>query len=264
MGVVLLRELMGTRYMIQSLTQRFTNCLEKCRQEGNAVDLNGCRFGPDCASIMYRYYPILDFCNSEDEYLDSILKGNCEAARQQPVDYEEIDLTRANDLNVFMSLVGTIPNGARLCPKVSLSSICSKATLVMLIMARPDVEFDIRSCAADIFEFVRDLWLTSAEHHDEYWELITPNTTVRAVNGDGLYGDRSYGFMKERDFIRARTVLPIDFGNSQIIKLDEGQRVSDEWIGVVEKCVNVFDTAKTSRRIPGKTVKDFLTFREDD
>jgi hypothetical protein len=108
------------------------------------------------------------------------------------------------------------------------------------------------------------LWLSSAEHHDEYWELIAPNTTLRTANENGLYGDRSYGFMKEYDFIRSRMVLPLEFGNSQIIKLDEGQAVSDEWISVVEKCVGFFDTAKQSRRIPGKTVKDFLTFREDD
>lgn len=262
-GIVLLREMMQTRFMIQSLTGRFTDCLERCKANGDTVDLNGCRLGPDCANIMYRYYPTVDFCNSEDDYLDSVLKSNCEAARQTPEEYEELDLTGANDLDIFMTLVNSLPTGAKYNPKVSLSNVCNKAVLILLIMSRPDVEFDIRSCAADIFEFVRDLWVSSAEHHDEYWELIAPNITVRSVNENGLYGNQDYGFMKERDFIRARKVLPIEFGNSQIIKLDAGQRVSDEWYAVVEKCLNVFDTANQTKRIPGKTVKDFLTFRED-
>ena len=131
-------------------------------------------------------------------------------------------------------------------------------------MTRPDIVFDITSCAADIFEFVRDLWISSSEHHDVYQELIAPNITTRVCDENGKYGNPDYGFMNEHDFIRMRKVLPIEFGNTQIIKLDANQQVSEEWRAVVEKCLNVFDTATKTKRVAGKTVKDFLTFREDD
>lgn len=262
-GVVLLREMMGTRYMIQSLTLRFTNCLDKCKENGYTVDLNGSRLGPDCARIMFKYYADIDFCNSEDEYLDGILKDNCETARMQVEAYPTLDLTKACTVDHYLGLVETLPNGAKYKPIVNMGSIFSKSVLILLIMTRPDIEFDLESCSADIFDFVRDLWISSAEPHDAYYELIVPNITTCFRNEDGRFGCRDYGFMKEHDFIRMRKVLPVEFGNSQIIKLDEDSRVSDEWYAVVEKCLNVFDTATKSRRTPGKTLKDFLTFRED-
>lgn len=263
-GVVLLRDMMNTRFMIQSLTKRFTDCLEQCKANGDTVDLNGCRLGPDCARIMFSYYDTLDFCNTEDSYLDGVLKNNCEAARQKLEEYEPLDLSKATTLDTYLDLVGSLPKGAKYNPAVNLGSSTSKATLILLIMTRPDIEFDIRSCAADIFEFVRDLWISSSEHHDVYQELIAPNITTRVCDENGKYGNPDYGFMNEHDFIRMRKVLPIEFGNTQIIKLDANQQVSEEWRAVVEKCLNVFDTATKTKRVAGKTVKDFLTFREDD
>jgi hypothetical protein len=264
MAVVLLRELMNTRYMIQSLTQRFENCLEQCKRNGDTVDLSGCRLGPECANKMRAYYATLDFCNTEDEYLDAMLKNNCEAARQILDSYEVLNLEKVNSLDTFFDLVKTIPQNAKLEPKISFTNVRSKVTLIMLIMARPDIEFDIRKCAADIFDFVREFWISSSEHHEQYSELVAPDITTRAVNEKGLYGDMSYGFTDEYKFIRQRKVLPIEFGNSQIIVLDKNQQVSEEWRGTVEKCLNMFKTSKKQNRIPGKTVKDFLTFREDD
>ncbi len=261
--VVPLSSVMGTRYIINSLTQRFTNCMIDAEKNGYTVDVAGCRFGPDCVAIMFRYYKTVDFCNSEDEYLDSVLKNNCATARQQLETYPTLDLRNATEIGIFLNLANELSRGSKVCPQVNLADIRSKAVLVMLIMARPDIEWDIRSCAVDIFGFVRDLWISNAEHHGMYQELIAPDITVRTENENGLYGDRSYGFFKEREFIRSRQVLPIEFGNSQIIVLDENTRVPDEWIDVVEKCVNVFNAAKQVKRVPGKTVKDFLTFRED-
>lgn len=262
--VVKLSDLMGTRFIINSLTQRFTNCMKSAEENGYTVDMCGCRFGPDCTSIMYNYYKTVDFCNSEDEYLDSVIKNNCTTARQQLEEYPKLDLKSVGSIKTFFDLVDSLDKDAKICPEVDLTSVQSKAILVMLIMARPDIEWDIRSCAADIFSFVRDLWISNAGHHTKYWELIAPNITMREEQESGLYGDRNYGFFKEREFIRLRQVLPVEFGTTNIIVLDEKTVVGDEWLDVVDKCINMFSIAEQSKRLPGKTVKDFLTFREDE
>ena len=254
---------MGTRYIIQSLTKRFTECLEMCKVNGYTVDLNGCRLSPDCASIMYGYYESVDFCNSENEDLDKILKSNCEAARQVLEEYPTLDITGVKDLDKVIELAQTLPNGAKYKPMLKLSDIKSKASLVLLIMMRPDIEFDIRECAADVFSFVREIWISSATAHDTYQELIAPNITTREKTSNGTFGSNSYGFFKEYHFIRCRQVLPIEFGNSQIIKLGDKEGPDEEWLGVINKCIDILEVPKETKRIAGKTVKDFLTFRED-
>jgi hypothetical protein len=259
---IMLKVRMGTRFMINSLNLRLTRILEECKENGNTLDLNGCRFGPTCATLLSRYYSTVDLCNSESVYLDGILKNNCLAARATYDEYESLDLRNASELNTYLRLAEELPAGACYKPDMALSDPWSRATLILLIMTRPDIEFDIRSCGADVFEFVRDAWLSSAEHHEMYYERVGVDITVRQVTSDGLYGDEYSGFKNERDFIHERKVLPYEFGNSQIIKLSKDDRVSDEWLPVVQKCLDLFQHTAEAQRVPGKTVKDFLTFRE--
>ena len=126
-----------------------------------------------------------------------------------------------------------------------------------------DWEFDISRCATDIFDFVRESWLSSAKSHDSYYELNAPHVQLVKRNKDGKFGDDSYGYMSEDIFIRRRIVVPAEFGNSQIIVLDENIEVDEEWMPVVEKCMNTVDMLTASEnRVPGKTLKNYLTFRE--
>lgn len=263
MAVVKLSELMGTRYIINTLRLQFSNAIETAIANGSTVDLSGCRFGPDCASDLRKYYDKVDFINTEDSMLNAMLQNNCSASRQVLPDYTELDLTKVDGLNTYLTLVNTIPENAQIVPKLALSDIKARATLILLIMSRPDVDFDINHCATDIFDFVRDMWIIKAQHHESYYELVAPNICVRNQNAEGLYGHDSYGFMPERSFVTMKQVLPTEFGNAQIIKLDASQKVSDEWYGVVDKAISCLEKEKEKVRMHGKTVKDFLTFKED-
>lgn len=262
-NTVLLKDLMNTCYMINALNGRFTNVLNKCIDDNVTVDLAHCRFGPSCALILKEYYGKVDFCNSEDNNLDKLLKDNNLTAKTIIEDYPILSIKGIEDISTYIDMVNDLPMNSKYTIELGLTSAVDKATLVLLMMTRPDIEYDLRSCSMDVFDFVRDMWVSSAEHHNSYYELIAPNVVRRNPNAQGKFGDDTYGWYQEDYFIRNRKVLPVEFGNTQIIKLDSSSTVSDEWFPVVEKCLNLFETImKKNERVPGKTLRNFLTFRE--
>lgn len=264
MNIVKLQDLMETRYIINSLSKRFINCLEDCIRKNATLDFSGCKVGPRCHSIMRDYYAKVDMCNSANEEEDSILKHNCRVARTVVESYSNI-LTLERDITVdkTLEMITTLPMNECYTVNINLSDMTNKAAIVMLIMARPDISWDIRQCASDIYDFVRDTWVTNSMPHERYYELLTPNIVLREPREDGRYGDVDYGYMTQYDFVRQRKVLPYEFGNSQIIKLD-GSGVSDEWYNTVDKCFNIFKSNIKKERTPGRTIKNFLRFRGDD
>ena len=260
MATIKLCEQMGTKYMINALSGAIRNVLDTCVGTDTVVDLADCKMGPEAANILMEYYSVIDFCNTSDDYLDYVVKNNCDRSRMVVGEYEPLDLRNIRSIDTYMDLVKTIPEGAKVCPIVSLSKLLDKVTLVMLIMSRPDVDFDIRSCASDIYDFVRDAWVSNAEHHDKYYELIPPDTVLRLPDKDGFFGSKGYGFQRESSFVRNRQVLPWEFGNTKIIELG-GSGVTDEWRPVVEKCLDSFETSYAERK-PGKVLRNMLMFRD--
>lgn len=262
MSTVYLKDVMGTRYLINALSGAQRTIMASLVGTGTVVDLAGCKLGPEGASILMEYYSTIDFCNSEDPYLDAVLKNNCARSRETVEPYESLDLYNVKTIDTYMQLVQEIPTGAKVTPNVSLSKLLDKVTLVMLIMSRPDVEFDIRSCASDIYDYVRDVWLSTAGHHEKYYELIPPDTVLRLPDKDGYFGCEGYGFQRESSFIRNRQVLPWEFGNTKIINMD-GSGVDEEWRPVVEKCLDAFQSSYAERK-PGKVLRNLLLFRNEE
>ena len=138
---------------------------------------------------------------------------------------------------MFIELTKTLPTG-KYKPVLNHSNLRDRATMVLLILARPDCEFDIREYASDIFDFVRDVWVTNAGHHEKYYELHAPDVAVVTVDDNNYYADEFYTPHKEESYINNKQVLPFEFGNSQIVKLD-GSGVPDEWKPVIEKCLKI-------------------------
>lgn len=263
MATMLLCEKMGTKFIINALSMRFRRCLDEAATSGVEYDLAGCRFGPECADLLKDYYDRVNFCNTEDSYLDGLLKNNMDYKRNPPEEYELLTIRNMRSLDDYFDLAENLPQGGQFKVDCSLTSIADRSILVLLIMTRPDLELDIRQCSHDVFTYVRDSWLSVAEHHDKYYELIPPDVLVVEKQPDSdYYGRPSYGLQREQAFIRNRLVLPYEFGNSQIITLDQSIKVSQEWRLTVEKCIDAFEMANMSHK-PGKVLRNILTFRED-
>lgn len=261
METIKLYEAMGTRYMIDSLNGRLEAVLNKCVEDGVILDFSECKFGPRCAGLLNRYYGKITMINSSDKKLDELLKYNYQAVTEELEDYEPLNIVNTTDTSIFINLVKTLPEG-RYKPILNPTNLRDRATLILLILARPDCEFDIRNYASDVFDFVRDVWVTNAEHHKTYYELHAPNVAVVTGDSNNFYADEFYNPQKEYSYIRNKTVLPFEFGNSQIVKLD-GSGVANEWKSVVEKCLKVFETPVKPKRKKGKVIKNYLILREE-
>lgn len=266
-NVILLKEAMGTKYIINSLSGLFNTICNKCEQESDTLDLADCKFGPECAHILTNYYGKVNIINSKDSDLDYILKNNAEVVGQVTSEYEKFPMPIDSDITIdwILSQMQSLPRNAKYTVRIALYSIKQKAAIVLLIMARPDIEFDIRQCASEIFDFVRETWIASAESHNKYYELIVPNTISREyimVNDARMFGAIDYGYKPEKEFIGDRKVLPFEFGNSQLTGF-EGNKPSEEWLPVLKKCLKVFETEGSIKRVAGCTTKNFLNFRGD-
>lgn len=262
MGIIYLRDVMETRYIINALAMRFRRCMDDAIANGNTVDLAGCRFGPDCANMLNEYYDKVPMQNSEEPECDAIIKNNIEYKTGAIEEYEPLVIDHVDGADVFLDLYNNLPQGGQYKVECSLIDIKCRATLVLLIMTRSDLELDIRQCASDVYDFVRNTWLGVAEHHDKYYELLAPNTVIREMTEDGYFGDRSYGYQKEQTFIRNRIVLPFEFGNTQLVNLGQSEQMQNEWQYTAEMCLKVLQPVTNERR-SGKVLRNLLTFRED-
>lgn len=261
MATLLLKDVMGTRYIINALDGKLMSVLDTATESGDTVDLCDCKMGPDAVIVLKSYYGRVALINSTDEELNDILTSNTLYVTEEISEYEPLNLMNVQDISVFMELREKLPQCASFKPIVDLTRILDKATLVLLMMARPDIDWDIRSCATDIYTFVRDAWLNNAGHHDTYYELIAPDTVRRDITDAGYYGDSTYGYQKESSFVRTRCVIPYAFGNDRIVKMD-GSPIAEEWLPLVEKCLEMFKRGIIERK-PGKTLRNLLVFREE-
>lgn len=253
---------MGTRYIINCLAGRFTSIMERY-EPGTVFDLAECRFGPMCSNKLRSYYAKHKFINTEDDRLNRMLENNNEAAQQVIEPYEPLPIRKCDTIDQYLDLVETLPQGGKYEIQIDFGNIGNTATAVLLIMTRPDLDLDVRGCAGSLFDFVRDMWVSSAEHHEEYYELRLPDViTTKSV--DGKYGSEFTGFLDEYTYIHNKPVLPKEFGNSQIIVLDKSISVSQEWRPTVEKCIGIFERkAAQANKKPGRTLLNYLQFREE-
>lgn len=262
MQTLLLSEVMGTKYIINALDKLFRDTLTKYKGSDVVLDLAHCRLGPDCSIIMREFYDSVQFCNSEDPKLDALLKNNNLYYTEQIEEWETLTVRGVESLDFYFDLARTLPTGGQYKIDCSLDQAMDKAIVVLLIMTRPDINFDIRQCCADIFDFVRDAWLSSNGTHEKYQELKAPNIIIRDVDENKNVDLGFEGSIKEEYFVRQRICLPIEFGSAQIIKLDSDEGVDDEWYGVADKCISIFESSEVVS-MPGKVLRNLLTFREE-
>ena len=259
---IVLREVMGTCYIINALLDDFYKVIQMCKDNNLKCDVSLCRFGPDTAYAMSTEYKNVEFINSEEPELNKILINNTEFVKAVYEDYPMLAIPSDVKLDWVVNQIENLPTG-QYEPDIAINNIYQRAALCLLIMARPDIEFDIRKYSTDIFTFIRGAWLRDPQHHDSYYELMAPDIFRQDVSEDGLYGSMTGRNMEERDYVGSHMVIPFEFGNSQIVKL--GVAPSKEWTPVVTKCVNFLnERATVQQRKRGRTCKNHLTFRGDE
>lgn len=241
MGTVLLHELMGTHYIIEAFSNRLSNILDDIEKNGDILDLADCKLGTSCRRLIDSKYGKIQMCNSTDAYLNSILQHNTQRAYDNAgaiEKYQDLVISGTKDLSTFEELYQTLEQNGKYFVKTD--GLKDMVTLILLIMRRPDIDFDLRECSVPVFNYVREAWLQSPMHHDSYYELIRPDIVKVTINENEKYGNPDQGYYDERSYINYRNVLPYDFGNIDLLAGDENGNISEEWEPVLRKCCEVF------------------------
>ncbi len=250
---------LGTKYIIDSLRGKFETLLQKALKDGETVDLRNCKFGPESAAVLRDYYSSVDMVNTTDSKLDALLKKNCEIARRAlPEPYPLLNIPNNLTSKEFTEIFKSVKSGDKYGFSTMDEGDKKIATIVMLILGHPEVEFDINSVAVDVYEFVNNEWKSNRLPHDEYIEFLQPGIDYLTVDSKGYIESPTHGRLKAEFYIDRYMVLPADFGRVNLLQLESTGKPTGEWYKVIDKCIRAI-----SRKPPEKKyLFDFLEFRE--
>lgn len=198
----LLREEVGTRYLINSLRYLLIDKLQEYIKSGEdiTVDLAGVKFGPDSARELVMYYDKLEFINSEEPELDALLKKNRYITLNPEEEWPELDMSMFTKEN-WQELIHDVPAG-KYKVKLDASDVARRCILIFLIMARPDIDFDLTDCLMDIARIITTHVFVSSFNDEEAY-LVEPPYVSRVKISDLSYNDNM--------------VIPVSFGRDRIV-----------------------------------------------
>ena len=259
MSVIYVRDILETKYITNAMARKFDAALTNLYKPGDVVDLAGCKFGPEAAVIISQKYPYVDFRNSEDEELDKILKNNTRIKRSVAVEpYEKVDFTKIKNYQDLLELSKTIPQGAKIEPVVSGDVPKPLAALILLMLTRTDIEYDIYYVGSFIGEYICDEWRFIAEDHDTYIEFTQPGFRILEVDEYGCIGPIGKKKVPKDIYINQHLVLPGNFGSYDITaNTTESGKYSGEYSGIISKCIKEL----TAKQAVKKTLLSMLQYR---
>lgn len=229
---------LGTKYIIESMEAKFRNILASAAKNGDIVDLSQAKLSPTNASHLREYYSKVDFINSTDSELNELLKNNMANARAEVIKYPRLQLPPKPTFPDFTKYVKTLKAGDKYALVPSFTNERQLAFATMLILKRSDVDWDVSESIKYIYDFVYNEWYMRHEQHDEYIEIVGNAIVPRRVTPDGMIGSRASEMMNVRQYILSHNILPADFGNKDLVRI-EGGKPQGEWGDVVYKCVSI-------------------------
>lgn len=254
--------MMGTLYANNALKGRFKSTIEMAISSNERLDIAEVKFGPVCGNIMHDNIGISIngerlFYDSADPKRDAILEFNYNAANTVEEEYPPLT-EQSTKREVLQELVETLPQGAQYFIPPKTFTKRDYAFLTLLILQRPDIEFDITVCADGLFRFIRNEWLLTGNQkkYRTYIEVVDSTLVERTV--DITRSIRLDNGMAEpvNVFISNHNCLPGIFGKQPIEILGNGD-ASGEFATVFKKCWDMLDIPKPKT----PKIEDVLSFR---
>lgn len=246
---------LGTKYIINTIEGRFRELLENASKRGEVVDLAECKFGPICSAHLRNYYNKCTIINTADEELNNLLKSNTISASTTFERFNKFVFPTKVNFESYVDTLKGLKSGDKFTVPI-LSTMQQKAFITLLILMRPDIELDIDDCSMSIYEFVANEWKPAREEHTRYLQFLSPGLVTITKDPNGLFGNKTFGYLSESLYIDKYNVLPAEFGTEQLYK---GGHPTGEWSRVVDKCLRILLVKKKKE----KTLADFLEFREE-
>jgi hypothetical protein len=251
----------GTRYIIDALFMKFRSYVESAINDGNQIDIANAKFGPKCGSVVQDKVGSGVFLDSKNEEINHILEHNCAIKNTHYEEYEELEIT-GTSREGLKKLIASLPKGAKLSlPAISYSER-AYAFFTLLILQRPDIEWDISICSKNLFDFIRSKWLISGGRrpHKKYIEVIGSALVERSVGIAKRVILDGGKFESETSFVNNHTCLPAEFSSDKLLQISPNGEVTGEFAPVFTRCWDILDIPTI--HVP--SIEDHLTFRRNN
>ena len=171
---VLLKNVIGTSYMIDAISLLFKNTLDSLVNSTEAVDLSGTRFGPRCAAILCDYYDKIKFINTEDPALNELLEHNNKVAENPPEEWEDLNIEDICDVD-YLERIKNIPTG-KYNIKLDKTHRIHSVLVVLILLSRPDLSLDLSECSALVSDLINNnINIQDFEDEDKCYIVEPPN-----------------------------------------------------------------------------------------
>lgn len=244
--MVLLSEVIGTKYIINKINKRLRLTLDSLVDKDDDVDLAGCKFGPECAVILSKYYDRINFRNTEDKELDDMLQYNRNLILHPEEEWQELDFDKVVRKETWFEDIPKIPTGKYLI-KINTADIVQECLLILMIMARPDIEYDLSNCMADIMGFVSKRIDLDDFKDDKFYITKSP-----------------YVILVDRDSIDRNSISPVPecFGRDKMISFDGTEATLPHGFSYLITCIDEIVTKYTEvKKEEEVDIRKFLQVR---
>lgn len=242
----LLCEKLGTKFVIDKLDMHLLKSLEELKNSNEDVDLAYCRFGPKAERVLARYYGTIHFINTENSEWDAILKHNWDVIHNPEEEWPVLDLAGRFTLDNLIDEIYAIPTGNYKL-KVNLSSMLEKCAAILLILARPDIDFDLESCMHDIATIAASRIHIDDFAEDEVYVVETPYI-FKMKKEDVMYTDK--------------LIIPCSFGRDKIVSFVEEIDRRPEYDDLVKYVIGIIQECFTEKKVEEVDITRYLQFRE--
>lgn len=212
MKVWVAKDILGTRYLIDSINRTIDTLFQAALTASKPVDLRDCRCGPKAALLIKDYEDKgVMFVNSTEFELNEMLKNNRTAIKFQYPELLELDVPDITSPDEVFDVIRKLPSGSFKLNSAFMQKPYSTTLVCLILMARPDIDLDIRGYASFIFDCMK------MYNWQEYYNLgITKFYALQSNEVIVIDIDESPEF-------KGRELLPAEIGSTVILDLSSDE-----------------------------------------
>ena len=228
--VIKVRDIIGTRYIINSLSGAFRNAVVDALEQGITLDLAGCRLGPTNNIILEKYIGQVKFINSEEPELNEILENNYKIRNTVYEEYPELVFPKIDGEFDFLNYFANLPTGkysVELFTATTNNYTITLSMICLVLLCRPDIELDLSKCSYSVIDRLRKDLNIESFIDAGYTDFLKCYTPVICMTHS-----------TDKDFSYTDEVIPAEIGSKVIFDIANSKIVSGLYEQLVKSLLN--------------------------
>lgn len=278
MNEVLLRKELGTQY----LTTYFSNDILKLFEEYKnhyietgekvTVDISKCKFNPENHYSLIKYCDYVDFIDSENPIIDSILQHNKNVSKMRQLIGDNIiqieNIPHELDPKEILTYLNKL-DPKKIYRLKSFNELNGRSPDVSILIAilisclHPEIQIDLTEQTSNYFRIFKKFWTYSEcikrDSYNLQWQNnIIKITAIKVDNeGNNIFYVPGTGEIREDILNKSYNVIPFDFGTKTLQELREDLELKDIFEDAAKELTRI--ASKKERK---KKLKDELSVLE--